>query len=69
MSLPQRFVVLLGAVSALLPLSAWLLITGIGDGSILALLGGGALAAAGLFGLLALGRAVVVVERHRTSRR
>ena len=68
MGIHWRFVLLLCLVSALLPLSAMLLIRGISGGKPVAVLGGAILGAAGLFGLVALARLVVVVERRRGAR-
>ena len=65
MSFRQRFLLLLAVVSALLPASAWLLVYGLGADEPLAVLGGTTASALALFGLLALGRVVVVVERNR----
>ncbi len=68
MSFRQRFLVLLAVVSALLPLSTWLLVKGLGDAEPLAVLGGTVGAALALFGLLALARVVIVVEQGRSRR-
>lgn len=68
MSGQARFVVLLAAVSALLPLAAALLVAGIGSGGPAAIVGGVVLGATGLLGLVALARVVVVVERGRAGR-
>lgn len=65
MGYPKRFSVLLALVSALLPLSAWLLIRGVQNASFLALSGGVLASAAGLLGLIGLGRIVIVLERRR----
>ncbi len=68
MSFRQRFLLILAVVSALLPLSAWLLVYGLGTAEPLAVLGGTAASALALLGLLALGRVVLVVERNRGRR-
>jgi hypothetical protein len=68
MGLPARAVALLAAVGALLPLSGWLLVQGAGARSPGLIAGGALLGAVGLFGLLALVRLVVVLERRRIGR-
>jgi hypothetical protein len=68
MGLPARFVALLAAVSALLPLAGALLVSGVRGDSAPAILGGVIVAAAGLVGLAVLVRVVVVMERRRGTR-
>jgi hypothetical protein len=66
--LSRRIVVLIGAVGALLPLSAWLLVQGARYGHVAAIGGGSLLAITALFGLVALIRVVIVMERGRLGR-
>ncbi len=68
MSFRHRFLLLLAVVSALLPLSAWLLAKGLGKGEPFIILGGVAASALALLGLLALGRVVIMAEGHRGRR-
>ena len=68
MTAQRRLLILVGAVSALLPLSGVLVVGGIGSGQLPAILVGGLFGVAGLFGLVALGRLVVVLERGRVMR-
>jgi len=64
----RRLLILIGAVSALIPLSGVLLASGIGAGELPAIFFGGLFGVAGLFGLVALGRLVVVLERGEVTR-
>jgi hypothetical protein len=64
----RRLLILIGAVSALLPLSGVLLANGIGEGQLSPILFGSVFGAAALFGLVALGRMIVVLERGRIGR-
>jgi hypothetical protein len=68
MNIKRRFVVLVIFVSALLLLSVLLVSDGIGGAGMLAVLAGSLLGAAGLLGLVVLGRIVVVLERARSIR-
>lgn len=60
-----RISLLIAIVSALLPLSIWLLVGGIDGGEPLRVLIGVASSALGLFGLVALSRAIVLLERDK----
>lgn len=68
MGLPARAVALIAAVGALLPLSGWLLVRGAGTGDLGLIAAGAVLGAMALFGLVALVRLVVVLERRGVGR-
>ena len=68
MSGEARFVLLLAAVSALLPLGGAVLIRGFGAGEPFLIFGGVALVLTAIAGLLVLGRTVVLLERRRAER-
>jgi hypothetical protein len=63
-----HLLILIGAVSALLPLAAVLLARGIGATDVPLTLGGVILGALGVLGVVLLVRIVVVVERRRFGR-
>ncbi len=66
--LSQRFALLVALVSALLLLSGWLVIEGVGGGHGLLVVAGALVGGVGLLGLVSLARMVVVVERSRGGR-
>jgi hypothetical protein len=63
-----RFVLLLAAVGALLPLGGTVLVRGFAAGEPAALLAGLVMVLTAVAGLLVLGRIVVLLERRRTDR-
>ena len=68
MSGQARFVLLLAAVGALLPLGGAVLVRGFGAGDPISILAGVALVLTAIAGLLVLGRTVVLLERRRAER-
>lgn len=68
MSGQARFVLLLAAVGALLPLGGAVLLRGFAAGEAAPILAGMVLVLTAIAGLLVLGRIVVLVERRRTDR-
>jgi hypothetical protein len=65
----RRLLILVAAVSALIPLSAVMLVQGFGEGRLTAVLAGLVFACAGIFGLISVGRLVVVLGRHERVNR
>lgn len=68
MSGRSRFVLLLAAVSALLPLGGAVLVRGFEAAEPASILAGLVLILTAIAGLLVLGRTVVLLERRRTDR-
>ena len=68
MSGQARFVLLLAAVSALLPFGGAVLVRGLAAGEPASILAGVVLALTTSAGLIVLGRTVVLVERQRRDR-
>jgi hypothetical protein len=68
MSGQARFVVLLAAVSALVPLGGAAVVQGVNEGNPGAVMGGGVLLLTAVAGLLVLGRIIVLLERRRSRR-